>query len=153
MTPQKQLDGFLAKYTPELAKTAKTMLRKMRKRLPGAVEMVYDNWNGLVIGFGPTERPSEAILSLLLLPEHVTLCFLNGAALRDPDKLLRGSGNQVRHIRLSDPDHLDQSDVNSLIEQAVAKSVKPIAGPGRLIIKSISPKQRPRRPSKQIADR
>lgn len=146
MTPQKQLDGFLAKYTPELAKTAKTMLRKMRKRLPGAVEMVYDNWNGLVIGFGPTERPSEAILSLLLLPEHVTLCFLNGAALRDPDKLLRGSGNQVRHIRLSDPDHLDQSDVNSLIEQAVAKSVKPIAGPGRLIIKSISPKQRPRRP-------
>jgi hypothetical protein len=146
VTPQKQLDGFLAKYTPELAKTAKTMLRKMRKRLPGAVEMVYDNWNGLVIGFGPTERPSEAILSLLLLPEHVTLCFLNGAALRDPDKLLRGSGNQVRHIRLSDPDHLDQSDVNSLIEQAVAKSVKPIAGPGRLIIKSISPKQRPRRP-------
>jgi hypothetical protein len=145
VTPQKQLDGFLAKYTPELAKTAKTMLRKMRKRLPGAVEMVYDNWNGLVIGFGPTERPSEAILSLLLLPEHVTLCFLNGAALRDPDKLLRGSGNQVRHIRLSDPDHLDQSDVNSLIEQAVAKSVKPIAGPGRLIIKSISPKQRPRR--------
>jgi hypothetical protein len=146
VTPQKQLDGFLAKYTPELAKTAKTMLRKMRKRLPGAVEMVYDNWNGLVIGFGPTERPSEAILSLLLLPEHVTLCFLNGAALRDPDKLLRGSGNQVRHIRLSDPDHLDQSDVDSLIEQAVAKSVKPIAGPGRLIIKSISPKQRPRRP-------
>ncbi len=145
MTPQKQLDAFMAKYTPELAKTAKTMLRKMRKRLPGAVEMVYDNWNGLVIGFGPTERPSEAILSLLLLPEHVTLCFLNGAALRDPDKLLRGSGNQVRHIRLSDPDHLDQSDVNSLIEQAVAKSVKPIAGPGRLIIKSISPKQRPRR--------
>jgi len=131
VNPQKQLDGFLAKYTPELAKTAKTMLRKMRKRLPGAVEMVYDNWNGLVIGFGPTERPSEAIISLLLLPEHVTLCFLNGAALRDPDKLLRGSGNQVRHIRLSDPDHLDQSDVDSLIEQAVRKSVKPIAGPGR----------------------
>ncbi len=136
----------MAKYTPELAKTAKAMLRKMRKRLPGAVEMVYDNWNGLVIGFGPTERPSEAILSLLLLPEHVTLCFLNGATLRDPDKLLRGSGNQVRHIRLSDPDHLDQSDIDGLIEQAVANSRKPISGPRRLIIKSISPKQRPRRP-------
>ena len=129
----------MAKYTPELAKTAKAMLRKMRKRLPGAVEMVYDNWNGLVIGFGPTE-PSEAILSLLLLPEHVTLCFLNGATLRDPDKLLRGSGNQVRHIRLDDPDHLDQSDIDALIEQAIRKSAKPIGGPSRLIIKSISAK-------------
>jgi hypothetical protein len=148
VTPQKQLDAFMAKYTPELVKTAKAMLRKMRKRLPGAVEMVYDNWNGLVIGFGPTEKPSEAILSLLLLPEHVTLCFLNGATLRDPDKLLRGSGNQVRHIRLDDPDHLDQSDIDALIEQAIKKSAKPIGGPSRLIIKSISPKQRPRRPSK-----
>ncbi len=138
----------MAKYTPDLAKSAKAMLRKMRKRLPGAIELVYDNWNGLVIGFGPTERPSEAILSLLLLPEHVTLCFLHGAELRDPDKLLRGGGNVVRHIRLSGPDHLDQSDIDGLIEQAVAKSKKPIAGPRQMIIKSISPKQRPRRPSK-----
>ena len=138
----------MAKYTPELQKSAKVMLRKMRKRLPGAIELVYDNWNGLVIGFGPTEKPSEAILSLLLLPEHVTLCFLNGVKLRDPDKLLRGSGNQVRHLRLSGPDHLEQSDVDALIAQAVANSKKPIGGPRQLIIKSISPKQRPRRPSK-----
>lgn len=138
----------MAKYTPDLAKSAKVMLRKMRKRLPGAVELVYDNWNGLVIGFGPTERPSEAILSLLLLPEHVTLCFLNGIKLRDPDKLLRGGGNLVRHVRLTGPDDLEQSNIEALIEQAVTNSKKPIAGPRQVIIKSISPKQRPRRPSK-----
>ena len=138
----------MAKYTPELAKSAKAMLRKMRKRLPKAVEMVYDNWNGLVIGFGPSERPSEAILSLLLLPEHVTLCFLKGAKLRDPKKLLRGSGSTVRHIRLEGPDHLDAPEVEDLIAKAIEKSPKPIAGPHKLIIKSISPKQRPRRPSK-----
>ena len=138
----------MAKYTPDLAKSAKVMLRKIRKRLPGAVELVYDNWNGLVIGFGPTERPSEAILSLLLLPEHVTLCFLNGIKLRDPDKLLRGGGNLVRHVRLTGPDDLEQSNIEALIEQAVTNSKKPIDGPRQLIIKSISPKQRPRRPSK-----
>ncbi len=138
----------MAKYTPDLAKSAKVMLRKIRKRLPGAVELVYDNWNGLVIGFGPTERPSEAILSLLLLPEHVTLCFLNGIKLRDPDKLLRGGGNLVRHVRLTGPEDLEQSNIEALIEQAVTNSKKPIGGPRQVIIKSISPKQRPRRPSK-----
>ena|SRR6476469_8659756 len=147
MTPQKQLDAFMAKYTPALAKSAKAMLSKMRRRLPGAVEMVYDNWNGLVIGFGPTERPSDALLSLLLLPEHVTLCFLQGAKLRDPKKLLRGSGNQVRHIQLvNGPDDLDSQDIDDLIERAIASVEFPEKR--RLIIKSISPKQRPRRPSK-----
>jgi hypothetical protein len=146
MTPQQQLDGFMAKYTPALAKTAKAMLRKMRKRLPKSVEMVYDNWNGLVIGFGPSERPSDAIVSLLLLPEHVTLCFLQGAKLRDPNKLLRGAGNQVRHIQLlGGVDDLDKPEITELIDSAVEQSPKAMSGPRRMIIKSISPKQRPRR--------
>ena len=146
MTAQQQLDAFLAKYTPAMAKTAKSMLRKMRKRLPGAIEMVYDNWNGLVIGFGPTERPSEAILSLLLAPDHVTLCFLDGAKLADPQKILSGSGNKVRHVRLHTARDLDAPHIDEMIGRAIAHSSKPMSGRRKLIIKSISPKQRPRRP-------
>ena len=145
MTPQQQLDGFLAKYEPGIVKMANAMLRKMRKRLPGAIEMVYDNWNGLVIGFGPTERPSEAILSLLLVPDHISLCFLQGAKLKDPHKLLQGSGNQVRHIKMKKATELEAPEVQELIGLAVEQSPKPITGPRKLIIKSVSEKQRPRR--------
>ena len=145
MTPAKQLDAFLAKYTPAIVKDAKAMLGKMRRKLPGAVEMVYDNWNGLVIGFGPSERPSEAVLSLLLLKDHVTLCFLHGARLKDPHKLLQGSGNQVRHIKLGGPGDLDTPEIQDLVTRAVGDLVFPAKR--QLIIKSISPKQRPRRKS------
>jgi hypothetical protein len=143
VTPAKQLDGFLAKYTPEMRAEAKAALRKMRAKLAGAVELVYDNWNGLVIGFGPTERASEAIMSLLLLPGHVTLCFLHGAKLRDPHKLLQGAGSRVRHIKLTCADDLDAQDIDDLIGLAIAKTEFPAKR--RLIIKAISPKQRPRR--------
>src|SRR5262249_26929487 len=51
-SPEKQLAGFLAKYTLEISALAKKIFGKMRKRLPGAVELVYDNYNALVIGFG-----------------------------------------------------------------------------------------------------
>ena len=146
MTPQQQLNAFLAKYTPALVKTAVAMIRKMRKRLPGAVEMVYDNWNGLVVGFGPTERPSEAVLSLLMCPDHVSLCFLYGATLPDPHKLLAGTGNRVRHIKLKSAHELDAPEVQDLISMAIDRSEKPITGPRKLIIKSVSAKQRPRRP-------
>jgi hypothetical protein len=97
---EQQLESFLAKYDPEVSAFARRALAKMRKLVPGAVEMVYDNYNWLVIGFSPTERPSEAIFSLVLPPGRVTLCFLQGAGLPDPAKRLRGSGNVVRNIRL-----------------------------------------------------
>ena len=74
--PEIQLDAFLDKYTPAVATLARACLAKMRARLPGAVQLVYDNYNALAIGFGPSERASEAIFSIALYPRWVTLFFL-----------------------------------------------------------------------------
>jgi len=124
----------------------------MRKIVPGAVEMVYDNYNWLVIGFSPSERPSEAIFSIVLPAGHVTLCFLQGAGLPDPTQRLRGSGNVVRNIRLYDagqPDAkvLDDPEVRALMNVALnrAKVPMPAGARRKLVIRAISAKQKPRR--------
>src|SRR5215813_9810195 len=119
MTPKQQLDKFLSKFTPEVAATARRALTKMRKRLPGAVEIVYDNYNALAIGFGPSERASEAIFSIALYPRYVSLFFLQGAKLRDPSKRLQGSGRVVRHIRLDDLGVLDEPEIHRLMDEAL----------------------------------
>ena len=149
---EQQLDSFLAKYDPEIAAFARRALAKMRKLVPGAVEIVYDNYNWLVIGFGPTERPLEAIFSIVLPPRRVSLCFLQGAGLPDPAKRLEGKGNVVRNIRLYDigePDAkvLDDPEVRELINVALnrAKVSMPDKRRRKLVVKSISVKQRPRR--------
>ncbi len=74
-TPAAQLRGFLAKYEPAAAARARAALAKMRKLTPGATEMVYDNYQSLVIGFVPSDRPSDAIVSIAVLPGHVSGCF------------------------------------------------------------------------------
>ena len=119
----------------------------MRALLPCAIEMVYDNYNALAIGFGPGERASEAIFSLAVFPRWVTLFFLQGTMLPDPEKLLNGSGNQVRHIRLTDPHKLLSPTVRTLMLAALAGAKVPLSPytKHRVIIKSISAKQRPRR--------
>src|SRR6185369_16501632 len=99
-SPQGQLESFLDKFTPEVATLARDCLTKMRARLPGAMQLVYDNYNALAIGFGPSERASEAIFSIVLYPRWVTLFFLQGAGLADPKRVLKGSGKVVRHIVL-----------------------------------------------------
>jgi hypothetical protein len=148
MTPKQQLAKFLAKYDPSIARQAKTNLAKMRKLIPGAIEMVYDNYNFLVIGFGPTEKPSLAVFSLALSPTHMSLCFLQGKGLPDPKKRLQGSGNLVRNIRLTTPHVLDETEVRYLV-QAAKDHAKMRFDPkqkSKLIIKFVSKKQRPRRP-------
>jgi Domain of unknown function (DU1801) len=145
---ERQLAGFIAKYAPDLARQARAARRKMQARLPGAVELVYDNYNGLVIGYAPNDRPSDAVFSLFLNPGWVTLCFLEGAHLSDPGKLLRGSGNRVRHIRLKGPDDLDLPAVRALVAAAMEEADPQFDPRARrkLIIRSISARQRPRKP-------
>lgn len=148
-SPAKQLASFMAKYSPSIAKEGRAALARIRRLVPGATELVYDNWNGLVVGFGPSARPSEAVVSLLMASDHVTLCFIqDGPSLPDPQKLLKGSGNVVRHVRLTSARDLDAPAVRALVKTAVARSDVPFATGKRreLVIKSISPKQRPRRP-------
>jgi hypothetical protein len=149
---EQQLDQFLAKYLPEIGVQTRSARAKLAALLPGAVQMVYDNYNFLVIGFGPTERPSEAIASIAVAPKHISLCFMRGVDLPDPKKLLRGSGNQVRNLRIEDDTTLDQPDVRKLIKEAVRRAAAPFAtdSPGKLVIRSVSAKQRPRRPKQKV---
>jgi hypothetical protein len=117
-------------------------------RFPDAVQMVYDNYNFLVIGFGPTRRASDAILSLAADARGVNLCFLQrGPKLPDPTSILRGSGKVVRTVALDSPDDLDRPDVGALIEVALRLAITPMdaSDNGDLVIKSVSAKQRPRR--------
>lgn len=150
-TPQQQLAAFFKKYDPKIARQAQEAIRYLRRRLPGAMEMVYDNYNALVVGFGPTDKASQAILSIAVYPSWVTLFFLKGARLMDPGKVLLGNGKIVRYIRLASLADLREPAVDALIEQSVEDADPPFEPQlkHRLIIKSISARQRPRKPSKK----
>jgi hypothetical protein len=146
-TAEKRLAGFVAKFAPEPATLIRAARRRMRALLPNALELIYDNYNFLVIGYGPSEKAGEAIFSLAAQAKGVNLCFLQGAGLPDPHALLQGSGNAVRNIRLQSAQTLDRPAVRSVINAALKSAKSPLlAGSShKLIIKSVSATQRPRR--------
>ncbi len=83
----------------------------LRGRFPAANELVYDNYSFFVIGYSPTDRPSDALLSIAASTKGVSLCFIHGASLADPAGLLLGSGKQTRFLRVDSAKELDRSDV------------------------------------------
>jgi len=147
MTAEAEWKKFLAKYEPGVARVATQAVAKMRKLAPGAVEMVYDNYNALVIGFGPSEKVSLAVFSIALYPKYARLFFLQGKGLPDPAKRLEGAGNKVRSVQLETAGVLDEPEVRELIRVAMERAKVPIdpQGKRKLIVKSVSAKQRPRR--------
>ncbi len=149
-SPESQLTEFIARYSPEIGAQADAVLARMRKLVPGAIELVYDNYNALVVGFGPTERASDAIFSIALYPRWINLFFFPGFNLPDRDHLLKGSGTTVRRIQLDGVETLDHPAIRALIKEALQRAETPIErkAKSRLVIKSISARQRPRRPSK-----
>jgi hypothetical protein len=148
MSTEAEIATFLAKYSPELAAQLRDARTKLQALFPRGCELVYDNYNALVFCFGPTDRASNAILSIAGYPRWITLFFAQGRTLQDPADLLQGDGSIVRSIRLGSPADLDHLEVRALIAQAIQPQLSALesAPPLRTIIKSISTKQRPRRP-------
>jgi hypothetical protein len=143
----KQVAGFIAKFDPAIAKLTRGCRTVLRKRYPSAIELVYDNYNALAIGYSPTERTSDCVFSLAVYARGVNLYFMYGRSLADPDHLLLGSGRQGAFIRLESANTLDQPQIKKLIESAVKRQLPTFASKGRgyTLVKSISAKQRPRR--------
>ena len=143
------LKQLLDRYEPAIAVIARAARASLRKQLPPAFEMVYDNWNALVIGYAPTDKTADAIVSIALYPRWVNLFFLFGAGLPDPDKLLKGTGKRVRRLVLTDRTAIDSKPVRTLVAAAVARAPTPFGQARRhmLSIRALSHEVRPRRPT------
>ena len=142
---ERQLRGFIAKFDSPGQALIRALRKAMRARLPGAWELVYDNYNFFVIGYSPTERPSDMLFSIAAAASGVNLFFAQGAKLADPKGVLEGDGKQVRFIRVRSASELDRPEVKALMAAQMkhGRAIGPAAG--KLVIRSVSAKQRPRR--------
>ena len=144
---EEQLAGFIDKFDSGNASLIRSVRKTLRRRMPTANELVYDNYNFFVIGYCSTERPSDCIVSIAAAANGVGLSFYRGASLPDPHGLLLGSGRQNRFIRLESAATLGQPSVEELIAAAISQAANPLPakGRGKLVIRSISKKQKARR--------
>lgn len=146
-SPAKQVAGFIAKFDSKVALRIRAVRASLRKRFPTAHELVYDNYNFFVIGFCATERSSDCLVSMVANAKGVGLSFYYGATLPDPGKILLGSGNQNRFIRLESAATLAKPEVEALLRAAAAQAKTPLRASGQrlTIVRAVAVKQRPRR--------
>lgn len=135
--------GLIARFSPRHSRLIAAARRSLRKRLPGACEIVYEYRDSFVISFSPSERGYEGVFALRGSSDGVKLYFNHGKGLPDPQKLLRGSAN-ARWILLQRASTIAQPAVVRLIDEALARNPVPFPrnGSGKVIAKSTTAKKR-----------
>lgn len=146
-TPEAQLRSLIEKFDPKDQKLIRLVRSAVRKRLPSANELLYDYKTFFVIGYSPTDQPTDGIVSIAARPDGVRLYLNQGPQLPDPKKLLMGSGKQTRFIRVEAARQLAHPDVEALIAAAIDQAGTPLPteGRGRLVVRTFAGKQQPRR--------
>ena len=144
---EEELRGLITRFAPAHQRVIGAMRRSLRKRVPAAHEVVYEYKDFFVISYSPNEHGYEGVLGLRASADGVRLYFNSGKGLPDPEKLLQGSGNQVRWIHLEGASTLARPAVARLIDEAIARNRVPFAlsGRGPVVIRSSSAKERRRR--------
>ena len=141
---QSKLQACMAKFDAVQQKAIRAVRAGMRKRLPAANELFYDYGSFLVLAYSMTEHPKEAIASIAARPDGVRLYLLHGPRLSDPQKLLRGTGTQVRYVALAKPSMLSDAGVEALLAAAIAAAGVETSkeGRGQLVDRTVGQKKR-----------
>lgn len=121
-SPQARLQACMEKFDSNKQKAIRAVRARMRKRLPAANELLYDYGRFFVLAYSMAEHPKDAVASIAARPDGVRLYLLHGPRLPDPEKLLRGSGTQVRYVALEKPSMLASPEVEALLAAAIAFS-------------------------------
>lgn len=105
---------------------------------PDANELLYHT-HALTSVYSITEKLGDAFCMIPIYTAHLNLGFNKGTLLKDPNKLLQGTGNLIRHIPIAQPSDYRNAKVKALVKEACAFAIadldKPTKSKGMTISK------------------
>ena len=109
---------------------------------PDSNELLYHT-HALTAVFCVSDKLSDAFCMLPVYSNHLNLGFNKGTLLKDPDKLLKGTGNLIRHIDVKHAKDYRNPKVKALIKEAIDFAIKDMDKPTKSFGKTISKIKKP----------
>lgn len=107
------VETWLSEQPEELGIIARTWFARARACGLDVLEMIHDGCPVACVRDVP-------FVYVNVFKAHATVGFFNGADLKDPAKLLEGSGKRMRHVKVKPGAPLDAKALGALILQSYA---------------------------------
>lgn len=104
---------------------------------PESNELLYHT-HALTSVFSVSEKLSDAFCMIPIYTSHLNLGFNKGTLLDDPDQLLTGTGNLIRHIPIKSSIDYRNEKTKNLILSAIEFAIKDRDKPAKIIGTTIS---------------
>jgi len=111
-------DKLISKSSPEIRALTKKTRVLVLDILPRPNEKTYFGWGNT--WYGTSEKTGDAVFAITPLKAYVSLFFMRGSELSDPDELLQGTGKMLRHVKIHDAAGLKRTALRRLMKRAVA---------------------------------
>jgi hypothetical protein len=116
--PPADLKKFLRPYDREVQKLALSLRALLLSEMAPCYENIYDAYSAVAIGYGTSDKLGDGIFHLAVYSKHVNLGFNDGATLADPEGILQGNGNRIRHITIKSESDLARPEIRAYIRRA-----------------------------------
>lgn len=117
-SPPPELIKFLKPYDRAIQDLALKLRSLVLEEMAPCYENIYDAYSAVAIGYGSSDRLRDGIFHIAVCFKHVNLGFNHGATLDDPLGILKGTGNQIRHISIKTPADLARPEIRAYIRRA-----------------------------------
>jgi len=104
---------------------------------PDSNELIYHT-HALTAVFSISDKLGDAYCMIPIYTGHLNLGFNKGTLLKDPDHLLTGTGNLIRHIPISRKGDYRNEKVKTLLKEAISFAIKDMEKPAKSAGKTIS---------------
>ncbi len=103
----------------------------MLELCPESNELLYHT-HALTAVFSVSDKLADAFCMLPIYTNHLNLGFNKGTLLKDPHKLLQGTGNLIRHIPVAGKADYRNPKVKALIKEAMQFALKDMEAPAKV---------------------
>jgi len=105
-----KVEAFVKEQTPAQQKTINRLRAIIRESHPELEEKI--RW--LQVGYLVSHRD---VCGIYPASDHVNLSFAQGATLRDPKRLLEGTGKGIRHIKMLKVEDLGEDTIKAYVRE------------------------------------
>jgi len=112
----------------KLAELFKDLRTYILELYPDCNEILYHT-HALTAVFSISGKLADAFCMIPVYTNHLNLGFNRGTLLKDPHRLLQGTGNLIRHIPIDKPAGYRNKKVKDLVKAAIDFAIKDMEQP------------------------
>ena len=115
--PPKELLDLLKRYNRGVQELTLALRELVLEELAPCCEYIVEVYIVSIL-YGPTHRMKDGICYIGVIKDHVNLGFLRGSELPDPQRILEGTGKQMRHIKIRNMSDLERPAIRAYLQEA-----------------------------------